>query len=138
MPDFGKLEYSAKEMNFIYRGTVYAVSDYPYEPCLYLKKDGRLLSVIHNSFTVDNLIRVFSEGGSVHDVDRESTAYDEAAVKAAQENIENETYPLASCFYAVTRSDANENTHQLLNWICGPQGQALVEKCGYTPISATE
>ena len=54
------------------------------------------------------------------------------------ENIENETYPLASCFYAVTRSDANENTHQLLNWICGPQGQALVEKCGYTPISATE
>ena len=79
MPDFGKLEYSAKEMNFIYRGTVYAVSDYPYEPCLYLKKDGRLLSVIHNSFTVDNLIRVFSEGGSVHDVDRESTAYDEAA-----------------------------------------------------------
>ena len=78
MPDFGKLEYSAKEMNFIYRGTVYAVSDYPYEPCLYLKNDGRLLSVIHNSFTVDNLIRVFSEGGSVHDVDRESTAYDEA------------------------------------------------------------
>ena len=63
MPDFGKLEYSAKEMNFIYRGTVYAVSDYPYEPC----------------FTVDILIRVFSEGGSVHDVDRESTAYDEAA-----------------------------------------------------------
>ena len=79
MPDFGKLEYSAKEMNFIYRGTVYAVSDYPYEPCLYLKNDGRLLSVIHNSFTVDNLIRIFSEGGSVHDVDRESTAYDEAA-----------------------------------------------------------
>ncbi len=49
------------------------------------------------------------------------------------ENIENGTYPLASDFYAVTRSDADENTLALLEWICGPQGQALVEKTGYTP-----
>ena len=51
------------------------------------------------------------------------------------ENIENGTYPLASSFYAVTRSDADENTLALLNWICGPQGQALVEETGYTPIA---
>ena len=50
------------------------------------------------------------------------------------ENIENGSYPLASSFYAVTRSDADENTLALLDWICGEQGQALIRKTGYTPI----
>ena len=49
------------------------------------------------------------------------------------ENIENGSYPLASDFYAVTRSDADENTRALLEWITGPQGQSLVAKAGYTP-----
>lgn len=55
-------------------------------------------------------------------------------VEPTLENIENGAYPLASSFYAVTRSDADENTRALVEWICGPQGQALVEKTGYTPI----
>ena len=50
------------------------------------------------------------------------------------ENIENGSYPLASSFYAVTRGDADENTLALLDWICGAQGQTLVEKTGYTPL----
>lgn len=50
------------------------------------------------------------------------------------ESIENGTYPLASSFYAVTRSDADQNTLALMDWICGPQGQTLVEKAGYTPL----
>lgn len=50
------------------------------------------------------------------------------------ENIENGTYPIASEFFAVTRSDADENTLRLLEWILGEQGQALVEATGYTPI----
>ena len=53
-------------------------------------------------------------------------------VSPTRENIENGSYPLADCFYAVTRSDADENTLALLEWICGPQGQALVELSGYT------
>lgn len=57
-------------------------------------------------------------------------------VEPTVENIENGTYPLASSFYAVTRSDADENTLALLDWICSPQGQELVEKSGYTPIGA--
>lgn len=56
-------------------------------------------------------------------------------VAPTAENIENGTYPLASFFYAVTRSDADENTRALLQWIRGPQGQALVEKTGYTPVN---
>jgi phosphate transport system substrate-binding protein len=50
------------------------------------------------------------------------------------ENIENGTYPLASSFYAVTRSDADAETLALVEWICGPQGQKLIEETGYTPI----
>ena len=52
------------------------------------------------------------------------------------ENIENGTYALASEFYAVVRSDASDNTRALLEWICGPQGQELVRKAGYTPVGA--
>ena len=37
---------------------------------------------------------------------------------------------------AVTRGDADADTLALVEWICGPQGQALVEKTGYTPIHA--
>ena len=51
------------------------------------------------------------------------------------ENIENGTYPLASEFFAVTRSDADENTLRLLEWIQGEQGQKLVELTGYTPVN---
>jgi len=51
------------------------------------------------------------------------------------ENIENGTYPLASYFYAVTRSDADENTLKLLEWILGKQGQKIIEMTGYTPLN---
>lgn len=50
------------------------------------------------------------------------------------ENIENGTYPLASYFYAVTRSDADENTLKLLEWVQGKQGQKIIEMTGYTPL----
>ena len=50
------------------------------------------------------------------------------------ENIENGTYPIASYFYAVTRSDADENVLKLLEWITGEQGQKIVEMTGYTPL----
>ena len=57
-------------------------------------------------------------------------------VAPTRENIENGTYPIASYFYAVTRSDADENTRALLQWIQGPQGQALIDQTGYTPVNA--
>lgn len=50
------------------------------------------------------------------------------------ENIENGTYPLASDFYVVTRSDASEHTKLLLEWILSEQGQSLIELTGYTPL----
>ena len=59
-------------------------------------------------------------------------------IEPTTENIENGKYPLASNFDAVTRSDADANTLALLEWILGPQGQALVKKAGYTPLPAAE
>lgn len=55
-------------------------------------------------------------------------------VYPSEENVRNGSYPLTTEFYAVTRSDADENTRLLLDWICGEQGQELIEKTGYTPI----
>ncbi len=55
-------------------------------------------------------------------------------VYPSEENIRNNTYPIASNFYAVTRSDASENTKKLLEWILSEEGQKLVELTGYTPL----
>lgn len=55
-------------------------------------------------------------------------------VEPTLENTGNGTYPLASEFYAVIRSDADENTKKLLEWIQGEQGQRIIEMTGYTPL----
>ncbi len=55
-------------------------------------------------------------------------------VYPSKESIADGSYPVASEFYAVTRSDADDNTKALLAWIQGSQGQALVEKTGYNPL----
>lgn len=56
-------------------------------------------------------------------------------VEPTEENIRNGTYPVTGNFYAVTRSDADEEILEVLEWIQGPQGQELIEKTGYTPIA---
>ena len=48
--------------------------------------------------------------------------------------IEDGSYPLASYFYAVTRSDADENTLKILEWVQGEQAQEIVKLVGYTPL----
>lgn len=55
-------------------------------------------------------------------------------VAPTKENIINETYPLSGYFYAVTRSDASEETLKLVDWILSPQGQELIEKTGYVGL----
>ena len=55
-------------------------------------------------------------------------------VSPTVENIKNGTYPLTSQFYAVTRSDADENTKNLLEWLKSDQGKELIEKTGYTSL----
>ncbi len=56
-------------------------------------------------------------------------------IAPTEENIRNGTYPITSEFYAITAGTDNPNTQKLLDWILSPQGQALIEKVGYVPIS---
>ena len=56
-------------------------------------------------------------------------------IEPTLENIENDNYPIASHFYAVTRAERDTNTEKLINWILGKQGQELIEKTGYTPLN---
>ena len=52
------------------------------------------------------------------------------------ESISNNTYPLSSQFYAISLVDNNkENVLKLLDWITSVQGQYLVEKTGYCPVT---
>jgi len=57
-------------------------------------------------------------------------------VYPTRETIADGTYHLASEFYAVTANTVNPNVERFIEWILSPQGQSLVEKTGYTPISS--
>lgn len=53
-------------------------------------------------------------------------------VAPSVENIRNDTYPITSTLYAVTRrGESNPNVQVFLDWIASPQGQSLVERTGY-------
>lgn len=48
------------------------------------------------------------------------------------ENIRNDSYPLTSYFYAVTRkSDSNPNTARVVQWLLSEEGQQVIENNGY-------
>ena len=65
-------------------------------------------------------------------------------VAPTPETIRDGTYPISSCFYAVTAAPAGlpeprETDPELdafLDWICGPEGQLLVERTGYVSLPA--
>lgn len=56
-------------------------------------------------------------------------------VAPTKENIINGTYPIASEFYAVTTQYSNPNCSSLLEWICGEQGQRIVDETGYVAVN---
>lgn len=49
--------------------------------------------------------------------------------------IADQSYPLSSEFYVITAGSQNPNVPKLIDWILSEQGQALVEKTGYTPLT---
>ena len=50
------------------------------------------------------------------------------------ENIADNTYPFAGSFVAVTLRPRSPETQALLDWLLGPEGQALIRKTGYVPL----
>lgn len=56
-------------------------------------------------------------------------------VAPTRENVANETYPYAAEFYAVTAGTKNPSAEKFIEWILSDQGQYLVDKTGYTPLT---
>ncbi len=56
-------------------------------------------------------------------------------VYPSAENIQNGSYPIVAQFYAIYRADnPNENIPILVDWLLSPEGQSVIEQCGYVPI----
>ena len=56
-------------------------------------------------------------------------------VEPSLENIQNGSYPFVSDFYAITNGEPAGNSKLLIEWILSPQGQGIIEKTGYVPIT---
>lgn len=54
------------------------------------------------------------------------------------ENIADGSYPLTVPLLAVTARPLDTEARQLLDWMTGPEGQALVKRTGYIPLSAQD
>lgn len=53
-----------------------------------------------------------------------------------EENIKNRNYPVIAVFYAIYRSDnENENIPILIDWILSDEGQTIIENSGYVGIN---
>ena len=56
-------------------------------------------------------------------------------VYPSAENIQNGSYPVIAQFYAIYRSDNdNENIPILIDWILSEEGQRIIEESGYVRI----
>ncbi len=53
------------------------------------------------------------------------------------ENIANKSYPLVVPLLAVTARPPSPESRQLIDWIVGAEGQALVRRTGYVPLSSS-
>ena len=59
------LKYDKDRVFFESNGTIYELTSQPYEPCLYIKKEGQIIKTIHNAWTTDTLSEIFQEGGTI-------------------------------------------------------------------------
>lgn len=58
-------------------------------------------------------------------------------IAPTKENIANGMYPHITALYAVTlKGNDNPNVRKLLDWVQGPQGQALLEMSGYVALDS--
>lgn len=57
-----------------------------------------------------------------------------AAVAGTVENVLNNTYPMSRPLFEYTGSEPTGAAKTWLDWVMGPDGQALVKKLGFVPI----
>ena len=52
-----------------------------------------------------------------------------------KENVQNESYPIVSNFYAVTRKgETNPNVQKVLDFVLSPTGQDIIDEVGYVSL----
>ena len=52
-----------------------------------------------------------------------------------RENVQNESYPIVSNFYAVTRKgETNPNVKKVLDFVLSPTGQEIIDEVGYVSL----
>ncbi|MBQ4252918.1 MAG: hypothetical protein II704_07720, partial [Erysipelotrichaceae bacterium] len=57
-------------------------------------------------------------------------------VKPTIETIKNETYPLVTGLYCVTRANEdNPSVRKVLDFLLSPDGQYIIEKTGYAGLN---
>lgn len=57
-------------------------------------------------------------------------------VEPTYETIENETYPLMTAYYIVTRKDASEKVQKFKEALLSNEGEKVAREAGYVPIKA--
>lgn len=65
----GKIENIDGKIVFSYPDGEYQLRSQPYEPCLYICKDGETIKVLHNAFDVYDLPAIFGAGETVRAID---------------------------------------------------------------------
>ena len=56
-------------------------------------------------------------------------------VYPSRENVQNESYPIVSNFFAVTRKgEANPNVQKVLDFVLSPTGQEIINETGYVSL----
>jgi phosphate transport system substrate-binding protein len=56
-------------------------------------------------------------------------------VEPSIDNIRSGSYPFTADFYALTNGEPEGNVKLLIDWILSRQGQEIIEKTGYIPVS---
>ena len=52
-----------------------------------------------------------------------------------RENVQNNSYPIVSNFYAVTRKgETNSNVQKVLDFVLSPIGQSIIDETGYVGL----
>jgi phosphate transport system substrate-binding protein len=59
-------------------------------------------------------------------------------VVPTKETIRENSYPITSQFYIVTRDDVDGNVQTLIDWVLSEQGQELIEQAGYVSIISSD
>lgn len=74
-PACGILKRGDNDVVFLFNETEYTLGSHPYEPCLYIKKDGEIIRTLHNAFDAYELPEKFARKETLSGIDGKE--YDE-------------------------------------------------------------